>query len=135
MSDRRKDAAYWEGYRAEAARIAAREAARSGGHAADAEDVMRNLRHDEALKNRIFARSPSLLYAIDAEELGTMSATELATRELKELGITPKNSDPVELLDSHYAGREYARSGGRRGAGMDSSGELNIIEKYIDGKE
>jgi hypothetical protein len=134
MSDRRKDAAYWEGYRAEAARIAAREAARSHGHATDAEDVMHHLRHDEAVKGRILARSPRL-YAIDAEELGTMSATELATRELRELGITPKNSDPVELLDAHHAGRQYARSGGRTGAGMDGSGEPNIIEKYIGGKE
>ena len=56
MTDYKKSPDYWEGRRAEAARIAAREAARevprAGGYAVDAEDVMRNLRHDDAVKNR-----------------------------------------------------------------------------------
>lgn len=103
-----RSAAYWEGMRAEEKRLAERDAARA--YAADAAAIARNLRRDEAVKQRILARSPALAFAIDAVEAAGMSAAELATRELKDLGITPKNSDPVELLDAHHAGREHARN-------------------------
>lgn len=120
---RGKNADYWEGFYSSAASA-----------------VAKSLRKDNAIKDRIVARSPYVFSGMDAEEYGQASAAELATRELKELGITPKNSDPVELLDAHHAGRAHARAQGRgvHGVavkssvmeGMDASGN-SFMDKYL----
>jgi hypothetical protein len=104
-----------------------------GYYAELARQVSKGLGRDHATKQRILARNPGLAFGLDAGEAAGMSSAELATRELKELGITAKNSDPVELLDAHHAGRDFARRGGRSG-GMDGAGD-SFIDKYIAAKE
>lgn len=136
---RGKNADYWAGHDEEAAKQRTRMAADQ--HAELAVAVGRQLGRDRARKERIVARSPQVFYSMDAEEYGQASAAELATRELRELGITPKNSDPVELLDAHHLGREHARAQGRgvRGVavkssvmeGMDASGN-SFMDKYLE---
>ena len=72
---------------------------------------------------------------MDAEQLGQASSRELATRELKELGIDCGDNDPVAMLDAHHAGRAYARDGGRAPGGMDSAGNSaisDILAKYFE---
>lgn len=131
----KQSAAYWEGRNAEAARIAAKERARAAldAHpnlAAIAREVGEHLTRDQGRKQRIWQRSPHVFAAMDAEELGTASARELAARELKEVGIDCGDNDPVALLDSHHAGRQYARDGGKRPAGMDSAVET-ALDRYL----
>lgn len=113
-------------------------------------DVSKSLMKDQARKQRIFQRSPNVFSAMDAEALATASARELATRELKDLGIDCGDGDPVQLLDMHHAGRAYARdqqipgnrlAGGNKvaipgekllGEGMDSAGDY--IDRYLQGR-
>jgi hypothetical protein len=95
--------------------------------------VGKQLGRDRAAKERIVARSPFAYSGMDAAEYAGASAAELATRELKALGITPKNSDPVELLDAHHSGRDFARRGGRTGS-MDGAGET-FVDRYLNSKE
>lgn len=107
--------AYNEGYLAELAR-----------------QVAKGFGRDNARKQRILARSPQAFYSMDAEAVGTASAAELANRELKELGITAKASDPIELLDAHHAGRQYERTKGVRGSARDSASEDSVVGRYIN---
>jgi hypothetical protein len=135
MSGKTKSADYWEGRRQEDARIAARDAARGALDAqpsvADiAKEVAKNLGRDQGRKQRIFQRSPHIFAAMDAEEVAQASSRELAMRELQELGIDCGDNDPVAILDAHHAGRQYARDGGKRPAGMDSAGE-SIVDRYL----
>jgi len=95
--------------------------------------VGKQLGRDRAAKERIVTRSPSVFFSMDAGEYAAASATELATRELSALGITARNSDPVELLDAHHAGRDFARRGGRT-SGMDGA-TPNFIDTYLAEKE
>ncbi len=92
--------------------------------------VGKQLGRDRASKERIVARSPYAFDGMDAGEYAGASAAELAQRELKALGITPKNSDPIELLDAHHAGRDFARRGGRSGGGMDAAGD-SYLDRYL----
>ncbi len=147
-----KNAAYWEGYNAEAARLS-----RPGQFESLAQSVARALGRDNGRKQKIFARSPGVFAAMDAEELGRMSSAEMAARELKALGIDPGENDPVAILDAHHSGRQFARdylipgnrlTGGNRIQGNDGnkligSGEHgtqeahdsaeNAIDRYIRG--
>ena len=97
-----------------------------------ARQVSKGLGRDNAVKERIVQRSPHVFYGMDAEAAGQASAAELAARELRELGITPKNSDPVELLDAHHAGRDYARNArdGRRSFAADSA-PASFLDAYL----
>ncbi|HUN74379.1 MAG TPA: hypothetical protein VMU40_07685 [Steroidobacteraceae bacterium] len=99
-----------------------------------ARQVSKGLGRDNAVKERIVQRSPHVFYGMDAEAAGQASAAELAARELRELGITPRNSDPVELLDAHHAGRDYARNAGdgRRSlsGARDSAGD-SFVDRYL----
>jgi hypothetical protein len=149
-----KSAAYWEGRNAEAARIAFRERARSALDAHPnlsdlASEVAKQLGRDNAIKQRIFARSPGVFSAMDAEEFGRASSVELAARELKELGIEPGDNDPLAILDAHHAGRQFARdylipgntlTGGNRIAGNNgnkliggsaSDSADSFVDKYL----
>jgi hypothetical protein len=95
--------------------------------------VGRQLGRDNESRQRILARSPYVFGSMDAAELTTASARELAARELSELGIDCADNDPVALLDAHHAGRQYARDGGKR-AGMDSA-ERTWVEKMFLGEK
>ena len=62
--------------------------------------------------------------------------------KLKELGITPKQSDPIELLDAHHAGRAHARAqrGGVHGVAVKSSvmesmdaSANSFLDRYLEG--
>jgi hypothetical protein len=138
MSDKIKSAAYWEGRRQEDARIAVRDAARGALDAHPnlhdiAREVAKNLGLDQGRKQRILQRSPYVFAAMDAEAVAQASSRELATRELKELGIDCGDNDPVAILDAHHAGRQYARdclTPGGRTAGMDSAVD-SIVDRYI----
>jgi hypothetical protein len=89
---RGKTPEYWEGF-----------------YSTTASAVAKALRKDNAIKTRIFARSPGAFSGMDSMELASASSRELAERELKELGIEVGDNDPVQLLDAHHAGRKYAR--------------------------
>ena len=126
---------YIDGRNAEDARIAARDRRRAALDAhpsvADlAKEVAKNLGRDQGRKQRILQRSPHVFAAMDAEEAAQASSRELAVRELQELGIDCGDNDPVAILDAHHAGRQYARDGGKRPAGMDSAGE-SIVDRYL----
>jgi hypothetical protein len=133
---------YIDGRNAEDARIAARDRRRAALDAhpsvADlAKEVAKNLGRDQGRKQRILQRSPHVFAAMDAEEVAQASSRELAMRELKELGIDCGDNDPVAILETHHAGRQYARDGGRS-AGMDSAAASAITSKFLDkylGKE
>jgi hypothetical protein len=134
-----KSEAYWQGYREQAARSAAKERSRAAqdehpGLHDIARQVSEHLGRDQGRKQRIFQRSPHVFAAMDAEELATASARELASRELTELGIDCGDGDPVQLLDMHHAGRQYARDGGKRPSSMDSapSGANPSLDKYLE---
>jgi hypothetical protein len=116
---RGKNADYWEGRRAEAARLEALETARlarrvARGAALDAAEMARFIGRDNAIKQRIVQRNPWFFAAMDTEELGAASSRQLAERELKELGIEVGDNDPVALLDAHHAGRAFVRARGTR---------------------
>jgi hypothetical protein len=117
MKDNTKSPEYWEGRRAEAARLAVKDRTRAALDAHPplhdlAAEVSRQLARDNARKQRILQRSPYVARGMDAEELAVMSGRELAERELKDLGITPDGRSVEEqLLDAHHAGRAYARNG------------------------
>ena len=107
-----------------------------------ASKVAQNLGRDQVRKQRILTTSPHLAYAIDAEELGSMSASELARYELKQLGINcSDSSDPLEVRDAYHAGRMHERqikhNPGMGNSAMrsaqDGSGE-SAIDKYINGE-
>jgi hypothetical protein len=143
----RKNEAYWEGYREQEARTAAK-AARAAVDAmpnfADlAGTVARQLGRDYAHKQRILATSPYLASAFDAEDLGSMSASELARYELKSLGINcSDNSDPLEIRDAYHAGRMRERqikhnpatANSAMRSAQDGAGD-SFIDDYITGKE
>lgn len=74
-----------------------------------ARKVSRQLSRDNARKARILQRSPHLAYSMDAAEIEAASGRELASRELKELGIDAGENDPIAILDAHHSGRKYAR--------------------------
>jgi hypothetical protein len=95
-----------------------------------ARNVSKALNRDNAQKDQIFCRSPYAFSGMDAAEYAGASATELATRELKALGIAPKNSDPIEILDAHHAGRDFARRGGKA-AGMDGAAAPSFLTSYL----
>jgi hypothetical protein len=101
---RGKNADYWIGYHEEAARQV-----RPGNFESLAQTVARALGRDNGRKQKIFERSPGVFSSMDAEELGRMSSTEMAARELKALGVDPGENDPVAILDAHHAGRQFAR--------------------------
>jgi hypothetical protein len=128
----RKSDAYWAGYDAEAARIG-----RTGNLEQLAATVSRQFARDESRKTRILQRSPYVFAAVDAEELSQASSRELATRELKELGIEAGANDPLAILDAHHAGRAYARGrnrlvgGGHPGSAQDAS-EDNFMNRYLN---
>lgn len=137
---------YWQSFISAAVKDAMKNGS-GASYAADAQEVARNLRRDEAVKARILAHSPHLAYAIDAAELAGMSARELASRELKELGIEPGDNDPVALLDAHHAGREAARRqawgsahdghwrsySGQAWDGSEEGGD-DLVSRYIRGE-
>lgn len=128
-----KNAAYWEGYNAEAARLS-----RPGHFESLAQSVARALGRDDGRKQKIFARSPSVFSGMDAEELGRASSRELAVRELRELGINVGgDDDPEKMLDMHHAGRQWARDNqrpdGNRISGSARDSAENIIDRYIRG--
>ncbi len=127
-----KSADYWEGYNREAARKV-----RGGAFAQLAERVSQSLGRDNSRKQRIFHRSPHVFAAMDADELSQASSSEMARRELKELGIDSGDNDPVAILDAHHAGRKYARDGGKplgmeggRTLAMDSTGS-SALDRYL----
>jgi len=128
----RKSDAYWEGFNAEAARKG-----NAPSVAGLAHQVARSLAQDEGRKQRISARSPHIFAAMDGNEYAEASSTELAMRELKALGIDPKDNDPVAILDAHHAGRQWARDnqrpGGARisGSASDSAGE-SFLDRYLN---
>jgi hypothetical protein len=130
-----KSADYWQGYREQEIRSAAKK----GRSAVDAmpdlasisREVAKNLGLDQGRKQRIFQRSPHVFAAMDAEEVAQASSRELAMRELQELGIDCGDNDPVAILDAHHAGRQYARDGGKRPAGMDSAGD-SVVDRYLN---
>lgn len=107
-----KSEAYLRGRREEEARIVVSDIARQ---------VADHLGRDNGRKQRIFQRSPHVFAAMDAEELGTASARELAMRELQEVGFDCGDNDPVAILDALHAGRQFERLGGL--PAMDSAGE------------
>jgi hypothetical protein len=124
--------AYWEGRREEKDRQDAKAAA-AGDVAAMVRQAARKIGRDSGVTQRIFARSPHIFSGMDAAELGAASPEEMAARELKELGIDPRDNDPVAILDAHHAGREYARQG-RRGAGLNASmdgASQSWLDKYV----
>jgi hypothetical protein len=126
---------YIQGANAERTRIAVRDAARAALDAHPtlpdiAREVANHLGRDDARKNRILAGSPHLAYAFDAEDLGKMSASELARYELKQLGINVSdNSDPVEVRDALHAGRLHERRG-TRAISMDSA-VASFVDNYL----
>ncbi len=127
----RKNADYWEGYNAEAARNG-----RSGLSITElARQVTQALGRDSARKQRIVARSPGVFSSMDAQEFGQASSRELAMRELKELGIAPGDNDPEAILDAHHAGRQWARDSlsGKRGTqqARDSADSGSFLDKYL----
>ena len=103
-----KSADYWQGYREQQIRSAAKE----GRSAVDAmpdlasisREVAKNLGRDQSRKQRIFQRSPHVFVAMDAEAVAQASSRELAMRELQALGIDCGDNDPVAILDAHHAG-------------------------------
>jgi len=146
MAYHRKNADYWEGRNAEAARLG------NPSHFESlAQSVARALGRDNGRKQKIFERTPGIFSSMDAEEFGRMSSTEMAARELKALGIDPGENDPVAILDAHHSGRQFAKdylipgnqlTGGNRiqgnngnkliGGSASDSAE-NIIDRYIRG--
>ncbi len=100
-----------------------------------AAQVGKALGRDNSKKQRIVQRSPHIFGAMDAGELEQASARELATRELKELGVEAGDNDPTALLDAHHAGREFERKragGGRPRWAQDSaSGGDSFIDRYL----
>jgi hypothetical protein len=135
----RKNADYWVGYNAEAARRAAKDARAAVDAMPDlhelASEVAKALGRDAGRKQNIVQRSPHIFASMDAEELSQASSRELAARELKELGIEFGDGDPVQLLDAHHAGRQYARNGNQLiGASANDAGENpTFLDKYING--
>jgi hypothetical protein len=143
----RKNADYWAGYHAEAAKNA-----RPGHLESLAQSISLALGRDNARKQKIFTRSPGVFSGMDAEEFGRASSVELAARELKALGIDPGDNDPLAILDAHHAGRKFARdyqipggnlTGGNRiagnngnkligGSASDSASE-SFLDKYLEG--
>ncbi len=130
---RGKNADYWDGFHSSAAR-----------------SVARHLRRDDAIKQRILSRSPQLVYSMDAEEVAQASSSELALRELKELGLDPGEHDPIAILEAHHHGRQFARDqlanaggikggregfnrlkGGAGGASDASEGADSFVDKYL----
>jgi hypothetical protein len=113
------------------------------------DEVTRAIRRDNARKQKLFARSPGVFAAMDAEELGRMSSKELAARELTELGINVgEDDDPERMLDMHHAGRQFARDylipgghltggnriGGNNGnklIGGSASDSADFVDKYL----
>ena len=134
----RKNADYWAGYDAEAARNG-----RTPSVADLARQVTQALGRDNARKQRIAARSPHIFAAMDAEEFGRASSVELAARELRELGIDiGDDDDPEKMLDMHHAGRQWARARDRgvHGVavkssvmeGLDASDD-SFMDQYLEG--
>jgi hypothetical protein len=102
--------------------------------AQDAAAVSRFIGRDEQRKRVILTRSPHLAFALDANQIAEMSSRELASRELKELGIEPGDNDPLALLDAHHSGRSWERqraTTGRAPSAMDSDATPNFIDKYL----
>jgi len=136
---RGRNADYWEGRRAEAARLEALETARLAARvgrvaARDAQEIARDLRRDAALKQRILARHPWGFYGMDAQELGEASATELALYELRQLGIVPPFDDPVKLLNALHASPAF-QQGIRNGARLlgREGGRDNVSSNFLVG--
>lgn len=132
---------YIDGANEERARIAARDARRAALDAHPslpdlASEVAKHLGRDHGRKQRILQRSPHVFAAMDADEVGQASSRELAARELKDLGIDVGDSDPVQLLDAHHAGRQWARdqmsAGGRRSASDAREGGESFLSKYLE---
>jgi hypothetical protein len=135
----RKSADYWAGYHAQAARSAIDA---MPNFANLATEVAKQLGRDQARKNRILQRSPYVFAAMDAAELSQASSRELAARELAELGIEVGDCDPVQLLDAHHAGRQWARDNmstkggsaarlvGGGGSAQDSSAD-SFVDRYM----
>lgn len=125
---REKNADYWEGYNAEAARHG-----RPGHFESLAQQVSRALGRDNGRKQRIVARSPEVFSGMDADEYGRASSIELAARELKELGIEVGDNDPLAILDAHHAGRQWARDSlsGKRGSARDAAEGGSFMDKYL----
>jgi hypothetical protein len=132
--------AYSEGFNAESARIRVRDAARAALDAHPnlpdlAGEVARQLGRDQGHKQRIVQRSPHIFASMDASELGQASSRELAARELKELGIEVGDGDPVQLLDMHHAGRQFARgNNGNKlmGSASDAADTPAFLSKYLE---
>lgn len=139
MSDKTRSEAYWEGRRAEDARIALRDRARAALDAHPnfhdlASEVAKALGRDAGRKQRILQRSAYVFASMDAEEISQASSRELAARELKELGIEVGDGDPVQLLDAHHAGRQYARNNGNKligGSASDAREGPSWLDKYL----
>jgi hypothetical protein len=129
-----KSAEYWAGVREEEARQASRKT-----YSLDAAEVARNLRRDEAQKNRILGLFPRIAYSMDAMDLAVASSHELATRALDSLGVKIlKDSDPVQALDAYVAGRAHfaqLQAGTRRSALDGVSSDESFVDRYMSSKE
>lgn len=67
--------------------------------------VARGLRHDEALKRGLLARTARYVSVMDAAEMSEMSARELAVAVLRKLGLAVP-ADPIGALSSWLDGRD-----------------------------
>jgi hypothetical protein len=103
--------------------------------------TMKSMGAENARKRQILQRSPHLAYGMDAAAFAGMSSRDLATRELKELGITPgDNDDPEMMLNMHHAGRQWARgmkggeaaAGGLIGGSAQDSASGSFLSKYLE---
>jgi hypothetical protein len=95
---RGKNADYWEGRRAEAARLEALETARLAGRVArgaarDAAEIARDIRRDAARKNAVIQRHPWHFAALDQQEVGEMSGHEAAAHSLEQDGFALRDGE------------------------------------------
>ncbi|MHB8811689.1 MAG: hypothetical protein ACYDAE_00300 [Steroidobacteraceae bacterium] len=110
------------------------------------EELMRNVRRDEAARQRILVRASRLvnLAAFDAAEMAEMSAKDLAKKVLQKLGIKPESDDPVKELETYLEGRDAGqrtkgvdRGGAERvwrGSGIDGAEGGSLVDRYINGQ-
>jgi hypothetical protein len=79
-----------------------------------AASVAKHLSRDDAKKSAVIAANPDHFYALDARELDEMSASEAATRTLKERGVRLNTGeDGLRALELFNAGMDWGRGSAR----------------------
>ena len=73
------------------------------------QQIMQQIRKDEAEHRRLVQRVAALGFAFDEGEVEELTTNDLAAKVLKKLGLeTPRNGNHLEALNAWLAGHEHA---------------------------